>query len=73
MHEEEHASADDLEYPTPYSEASAELWAKEDALFSKEIYEQDPYFDKDNQAELRRRIEGIRKGHVATAPWEAVG
>lgn len=63
---------DDLDYPVPYSEAKARQWAKEDPLFSKETYRQDPHFDKDSQAELRRRIEDVRSGRVKTVPWEAV-
>jgi len=65
-------SEDDLDYPVPYSEAKAQQWAAEDPLFCKETYKQDSYFDKDNQAELRRRMEDVRSGRVKTIPWEAV-
>jgi len=53
---------DELDYPIPYNEGKAEQWAKEDPLFSKEDYEQDSYFDKDRQADLRRAIERVKSG-----------
>jgi hypothetical protein len=36
-----------------YSAELAEQWAKEDPLFCKETYRDDPYFNKAMQAEIR--------------------
>jgi hypothetical protein len=48
--------------PYAYDAALAEVWAAEDALFCWEAYERDPYFDKDEQAALRRRAQDMDEG-----------
>jgi antitoxin component of RelBE/YafQ-DinJ toxin-antitoxin module len=40
----------------------AEKWAAEAPSFCRETYEQDPYFDKNEQAELRRRAQDMDNG-----------
>jgi len=40
-----------------YSAEQAKQWVAEDSQFCKENYESDPFFDKMNQAKLRRSIE----------------
>jgi hypothetical protein len=40
-----------------FSPELAEQWAEEDPLFCREMYREDPYFNKAMQAELRRREE----------------
>lgn len=45
-----------------YSAELAEQWAREDPLFSVETYKQDPYFDKEEQAFLRRRAKCMEEG-----------
>lgn len=61
-----------LDYPAPYSRELARQWAAEDPNFHEETYRQDPYYDKEEQAELRRRIEEVRSGRATTVPWELV-
>jgi hypothetical protein len=45
-----------------YDAVLAEQWAKEDPDFCKETYKQDPYFNKEEQAELRRRAKDMDAG-----------
>jgi hypothetical protein len=40
-----------------YSAGQAKQWVAEDSQFCEENYESDPFFDKMNQAKLRRSIE----------------
>jgi hypothetical protein len=56
--------------PAPYSEEKARQWAAEDPQFCKETYKQDPYFTKEEQAELRRRRAGYEAGEIGTVSWE---
>jgi len=49
--------------PYVYSEELAEQWAREDPDFHKETYKQDPYFDKEEQAELRRAMAEVEAGN----------
>jgi antitoxin component of RelBE/YafQ-DinJ toxin-antitoxin module len=45
-----------------YDAGLAEQWAKEDPDFCKDTYKQDPYFNKEEQAELRRRAKNMDAG-----------
>jgi len=49
--------------PYVYSEELAEQWAREDPDFHKETYKQDPYYDKEEQAELRRAMADVEAGN----------
>jgi len=63
------ADDDDDDYPIPYSEEKAQQWAKEDPDFHIETYRQDPCFDKEAQAELRRAMASVKAGNTVTQTY----